>query len=738
MVISPEKSQVQPITIYYQTSTTNQSFMDMHFQLKQKGIKNNRFFLSLYDKDLVGVDPRDPRLPQFMKVKIVNECTHNFWYFIREVVRIPDQGGVVGSGKRYKLDRGNLALNFCLLNNWNIFLELPRQHGKTISAICWYLWVFNFRTSNSEIMFMNKKHEDSKMNLRRLKEIRAALPSYMQFVNQYAKDGTKLKASNNVETITHIINNNKITTKACARSKAMANGLGRGCTMPMHWYDEYAFIPYNKIIYQAATPAYSTAAKNAKANHAPYGILITTTPGDLTSDEGLAAFETRNKATEFLEEFYDYTPDQLREVRDANTDSTFFHIRFTYQQLGSGDDYFKEMVKQLEKDWVSIRREVMLEWALTSSNSPFNPNDLELIATMVRDPVSRIVLRKGFAINIYSPMEDTHYPPIIGVDVSGGYSKDSSAITIIDSKTTKVVGDFNCNYISTNDLAHVIYELVVKYMPNAIVNIERNGGFGASVISTLKETKIKRNLYYEIKDRVLEERTFGGINQTIKRSQKCKLYGFYETKQSRDLLMQILRERVDNHKSKFLSPIILSELRTLEYKKNGRIEHSVNGHDDQIFSYLMAMYVWYEGKDLTERYGLQKVEIHTDDDDDDRIDIDNDWTDISDSIGENSEMVQEQLDILQGNKTLLYNDWLAEEKAKDEAALNSLLHTKQGQDAYMRAYHIDQDDLPILGQNMTIPQDVFDNFYDDFERDPMLKQKMIQEERMRKIYSMKI
>ena len=29
-------------------------------------------------------------------------------------------------------------------------------------------------------------------------------------------------------------------------------------------------------------------------------------------------------------------------------------------------------------------------------------------------------------------------------------------------------------------------------------------------------------------------------------------------------------------------------------------------------------------------------------------------------------------------------------------------------------------------------------FYDDFEGDPMLKQKMIQEERMRKIYSMKI
>jgi hypothetical protein len=711
--------------------------MDMHFQLKQQGRVNNRFFLALYDRDLIGVDPRDPRLPQYMKAKVLNECAHNYWYFIREVIRIPDQGGAANSGVRYKLHRGNLALSFCLLNNWNIFLELPRQHGKTMAALCWYLWVFNFRTTNSEIMFMNKKHDDSKMNLQRLKILRAALPTYLQFANQYGKDGTKLRASNTLETITHIINNNKITTKPSARSKTIANNLGRGCTMPMHWYDEYAFIVYNKIIYQAATPAYKTASENAKKNHAPYGILITTTPGDLSTDEGMDAYETRNSATPFLEEFYDYTPQQLKEVAEANTDSSFFYIRFTYQQLGSSEQYFKEMVRDLKKDWAAIRREVLLEWSLTSDNSPFDPNDLELIATMVREPIRRIVLRKGFAIDLYKQIEDPHYPPIIGVDVSGGYSRDSSAVTIIDSKTTDVVGDFNCNYISTNDLAHLLYELVVKFMPNAIVNVERNGGFGASVLSTLKETKIKRNLYYEIKDRIFEERTFGGMNQTIKRTQKCKVYGFDETKNSRDLLMQILRERVDNHKSKFLSPKILAELRTLEYKKNGRIEHTAQGHDDQIFSYLMAMYVWYEGKELTERYGLQKVTIHTDEDDEDRIDIDNNYTDISEAINEESDMVQEQLDVLSSNKAVLYDEWRAQEKAKDQEAVNRLLQTKVGQQAYIEKYHIDPDDLPILGQAYSIPQDVFDDYYDDFQVDSLTKQKLVEEERLSKIYIMK-
>ena len=67
------------------------------------------------------------------------------------------------------------------------------------------------------------------------------------------------------------------------------------------------------------------------------------------------------------------------------------------------------------------------------------------------------------------------YPPIIGCDVAGGLSKDSSAITVIDTETTEVLATFNNNFISVNDFARVIYELVMKYMPNAIVNIERNG-----------------------------------------------------------------------------------------------------------------------------------------------------------------------------------------------------------------------------------------------------------------------
>lgn len=701
----------QRLTAYYHMSTTNQSFLDMHYYLKQTGRQNNKFFLVIYDPDLIGVDPRDPNLNTLMKKKILRECIINFWYFIREVVRIPDQGGAVGGGARYKLHRGNLALNFGFLLNWNMFVEFPRQHGKTISAVVWYLWVFNFGTTNSEMMFMNKKHDDSKMNLRRLKDIRDALPSYLQMKEMVMPDGKIKKASNNVESTTNIINNNKVTTKAGARNAALANGLGRGCTMPIHWYDEYAFILYNDVIYSAATPAFKTASMNAKNNHAPYGILITTTPGDMTTNEGIEAYNTKEAATPFNEAFYDYSLEKLEEVRNSNTSSSFFYIRYTYQQLGSSEQYFKEMVIDLKKNWVAIRREVLLEWSKSSSNSPFRQQDLDEVERLVmKEPIQQVPLCNGlYFLNLYKPMDATmafRYPPIMGVDVSGGYQKDSSTITIIDSRTTEVVADFNCNYISTNDLARVIYELVVKYMPNCIVNVERNGGFGASVLSTLVKSKIKKNLYFEVKDRVIEER-FNGVKRAQKTVKK-KVFGFDETRDSRQLLMEILKERMEKHKAKFISPIIFNELTTLEVKRNGRIEHADNAHDDQIFSYLLALYVWYEGKDLMQNFGLDKGTLYTDATDEEYFGLEETYRDIVEDIEmEDDEDLKEQLNFLSSDKSISFKEWQDQEFLKDQEVLNNLLRNKVARKAYARQNHMDEESLNNEHAFTTLPNSAF-------------------------------
>lgn len=710
-------------TVYMQLETTNQSFLDMHYLLRDKGIKNNQFFLVLYDTDLIGVDPRDPNLSYQMKIKVLKECCFNYWYFLREVVRIPVQGGTVQSGIRYKLHRGNLAMNFLFILNYNQFVELPRQHGKTTAALCRYLWVFNFGTSNSEIMFIHKDHGGSKGNLANLKTYRDALPSYLQMSSLTGADGKKIRVPNTVETLQHPSNSNKIKTLPSAKNKATANNLGRGCTMPLQYYDEFAFILHNKIIYNAATPAYKTASKNAKMNNSPYGILLTTTPGDLLTDEGNYAYDFRNSATPWSENYYDLNYQELEELRLSNTNSSFFHVKYTYQQLGSGEDYFREMVVDLQKDWQAIRREVLLEWARAASNCPFKQEDLDIIEQYCREPIRTMLFgrAKQYQFNVYEDI-DLRYPPIIGVDVAGAMYMDSSAITVVDSKSTTVSATLNCNYIPSDDLAEVIYILVSQYMPNAVINVERNGGFGSSVLQRLIKTSIKNNIYYEIKDKVLEERTNGVT--TIRNTQKVKVFGLDSTKDTRARLIEILYDRVAYHKDKFIAPILHHEMRSMEVKKNGKIEHSSNSHDDQVFSYLMAMYVWYDGKNLMENFNIMKNSIRTDED------LEEAFTPLEDMYGavevidiettevdENeNNVLKDQLEILDEiNKTKLFDQFQAEQEKEDELSLSLLFASNPAAKAsWIRQNNFDPDVNTLGGYNdnngVSIPSEVFDDF----------------------------
>ena len=698
-----------PRRVYYQMTTTNQSFLDVHYFLKETGIKNNKFMLVLLDPDLAGIDPHDKRLSPVMQQKVLRECLNNYWYFLREVVRIPDAGGL-GGGAKYKLSRGNLALNFCMTLNLNIFLELPRQQGKTMSALCRYLYLFNFGTTHSEIAFLNKRLEDSKLNLQRLKELREALPTYLRMDHFTTPDGKIIKATNTVQSLSHLTNGNRIKAIASANSKVAAASLLRGKTIPLLYWDEFAFMPHNEVAYLNGVPAYKTAADISKANGAPYGMLITTTPGFLTTEEGRVAYEFKTAATPFSELWYNMDYNSLMTLINANVSSSFVYIRYTYQELGKSEEWFMEQCRDMKMKWPDIRREIMLEWSAAPENCPFTREQLDGIRELVKSPINQILFLGKYVVNIYE-MIDLRYPPIIGVDVSGGYKRDSSSIVGIDSRTTKLFFDFNCNYIPPTDLSRLIYELVTTRMPNAVVNVERNGGFGASVLAALIASKVKHNLYYEIKDRVIEEHVFG--NNIHKMTQKTKVYGTDNTKNTRDALIQILRERVEYHKDKFVSPNIFEELCGMEVKKNGKIEHSVNTHDDSVFALLMALYVWYEGKDIAERYGIQKQAIKTDAALEEAIfGLEEKYSDILKDIDEPVEDnlgIRQQLAEAQKAIGKTYQEWANEEARKDDEAMRALMQSRIGAQAYSQKFGTPLEDLQK--GLFTVPTNVFEDFY---------------------------
>lgn len=213
----------------YDINTKNISFIQTAKDLKMLGIKNNMFFLKLYDKSIQGLDPYSKLLTHEQVIKIINECIINPWYFIREVARIPEQGG---TGIPYQLNRGNLAATWCFINGVDHYLVLPRQIGKTQSSLSILDWAFLVGTTNSEFMFINKKQEDSINNLARLKDQRDLLPKYLQFKLAFDEDGKVVTDTNNVKKLSNAANGNSIVAKASAKSVESAEGLGRGCTQP--------------------------------------------------------------------------------------------------------------------------------------------------------------------------------------------------------------------------------------------------------------------------------------------------------------------------------------------------------------------------------------------------------------------------------------------------------------------------------------------------------------------------
>lgn len=722
--------QYAPQKIYYQMSTSNKSFINMHYYLKSIGIKNNKFMLSLFDPDLAGVDPYDPSLSLTMKMKITREIQRNYWYFLREVVRVTANGNP--RGIRYELNRGNLAFNFCSMYNMNIFFEMPRQVGKTMAAIVRYLYVYNFASANSNITFMNKQNQDAKRNLESFKAVRDLLPSWLQLSQEFSVvNGKKKKLPSTVQTIQHPVNHNIIRTVPGARNETAAANLLRGQTITMWWADEWAFTAFNSTIYVNSMPALNKAFINAKRANVPYGITITTTPGRLSTFEGQFAYDMIQNATPFNERWYDLSYDQIMEIINNNMNSIFVYIKYSYKQLGLGEKWFYDQCKNMMWKMVDIRREILLEWIDTPENSPFSQDDLETLRGMIHEPIREVLILNKYPFKIYntislsitgSPID----PPIIGVDVSGGYKRDYTAISVIDSRTTQYIGGLKCNYMSIPDLARTLIWMVKSMMPNAVVNIERNGGFGASLIAKLKEPGgIKDNLYYEVKERILEE-TSDELGRPVRVKRKTKVYGLDSSKGSRDLLIEILRERMERHKDKMPSPTMYDELSKMVVKKTGKVEHSDNSHDDLVFSYLMALYVWYEGKYLKENFNINKATIKTEDSIDDTIgkDLEQKYTEILEEFkipidDENSakKEVDNYLKVLKTGMGTMFSDFMKQQRDQEQQMLMDMIQNKAVRKAYSEYSQIPEEQLISNNKanKFRVPDSVFTNFGEDPE-----------------------
>lgn len=587
----------------YDLGTGNKSFLQLAKDLKTLGVKNWYFPLEINDVSLTKVNPyavdKEGRttLSRDQIMRIMVELSKNPWYYLREISRIPDPGG---TAVPYIANRGNIAQAWCFIHGYDSWLCLTRQKGKTQSALAIENWSYNFGTTQSQFIFINKDGENAKTNLRRMTDQNKLLPEYLRFERYVDKDNKITKARNNATTISHPVNGNSVITKPKATSYDSALSLARGLTAPILHFDEPEFTNHIKTIVSNSVSTFNTAAQRAKENGAMYGRIFTCTPGDLDTKCGQEAQEILDNTIAWTEKMYDWTESQIEEyIKSAGKDcNKIFYIEYDYKQIGETDEWFENIAAQIG-DPLVVRREILLQRLHGSSLSPYSQEDIEYIVQTKRKPIEELWIMDYYRFDVYRKLE-RNIPYIVGVDCSTGTVGDNNAITILNPYTLEPDAEFECSFIGETKYENLIIELVTKYIPRACVAIERNS-IGDGIIDHLLNSRIRSRLYFDKAKDLVEDhkQIYETVESMLKKeARKKSFYGVYTERQNREDMFAILSRHVNEYKEKFITENIIRDLSRLIKTPSGKIEAGPGFHDDSIMSYLIALYIYYHGNNL--------------------------------------------------------------------------------------------------------------------------------------------
>ena len=597
----------------YDFKTKNKSFLIMYNDLYKMGIKNNKFFLKLYDKDLLGVDVYNGVIPLDLQMKILLEIIINPWYFLREICRIPEDGSPieVGGGTPFILDRNNLASWYCFLNGIDHYDSKARQCGKTQNAVAELNYAFLFGAISSTFLFFNKDSGMAKQNLYRLKCQRDMLPSFLQMKFAYDASGGIDKGVDNITTVRNPVNGNTIKVMPKATSMDHAVKLGRGETAAFHYYDEYDFMPWNTEIVKAASFAYSKASENARKNGSLHCRIMTSTPGYLSTREGAEAAKQISRMLRWEDKFYDLPINQLKSILKSPSYNGIMYIEHSWKQLKKSMQWYEHQCSLVEYDPDKILREIELQRVHGNTNSPFKRSTLVFLMQHIREPIEVIDYSNNLCpINIYEKI-NRKITYILSVDPAEGLGFNNNAFTLINPYTLCAAAEFKSPYISPPDFVRLICKFLDEKCPKSLIVIEANRG--RELINRLLETKYRYQLWYDsskITSKIVETTDrYGALKQS---ANERRAFGFDTTKSTRPLLFSILENMVEEQIHKLYTPYIVKDITSVQRKPNGAIILSSNdendegvGHGDNLMSYLIGLYVYHNATNL-EEFGIIK------------------------------------------------------------------------------------------------------------------------------------
>ena len=589
----------------YQWTTKNKSFIELHNDLKVLGVKNNKFFLRLYDETLMDIDPYALGVPPEIQARIIIECIRNPWYFLREICRIPVDGKPIcpGGGTSFIADRNNIATWYLFLNGIDHYSSKPRQRGKTQDALAKLNYSFHFGCTSATITLANKDFTLNKMNLSRLKTQRDMLPLYLQMKLSIDQTTGKVeKEQNNVLSMGNPINFNKIQLLPSASTSAKAQSVGRGVTSAIVMYDEFDWMPYNMDIYYASSFSYKTASDNAKKNMSLYGRIFTSTPGNMETKEGQNADIFINGDTDndnhgrpmlkWKDNYFDLPIEKLKSIVNSKSYNGIVYVEHTWQQLKCDNKWYEEACRGVNYNPEQIAREILLKRLRGSSKSPFKRTQLMGLLNNVESPIDEVDYTDNLCPFFFYEKLNKRTPYLIAIDPAEGLSGDNLAVVGISPFTEKVAFEFKTPYINQTKMAKILVKFMDNYCPRGLIIIENNRG--RELINQLLLTKYADHLWYDT-DKLDKKET---INTKDLDPEAERAIGWNTSPKTRPMMMATLETIVVESPEKANSKFVVDDICSLE-RVNGSIKAAPGKHDDVALAFSMGHTVYRTATNLS-------------------------------------------------------------------------------------------------------------------------------------------
>lgn len=302
------------LKLSFDMNTTNQSFLDLHKYLKDRGIRNNKFFLAITNTDLLNIeDPwSEDSLSDDQRDAIRRECESNVFYYLREILRIPDGFGGV---RRYITNPALMASVSCTLNYIDNYITTPRCTMKDIGTLALLSWVKTFHPY-ADIITCGRSDEDTKHLNYKLDKIINLLPDYLKPTdNKY------------LDTISY----HQLSYRLCSEAE---------------------FTPHLADMIESELPTRNLGKKCT---------IYTSTPGNMNDDVCRSITDGILKdSIKWDNSYFDDKPfDMLKRL--IKTKYRTVYIEYGYKDLGYNDEWFVKTCNSLRNDQEIIRREVLLE-----------------------------------------------------------------------------------------------------------------------------------------------------------------------------------------------------------------------------------------------------------------------------------------------------------------------------------------------------------------------------------------